>query len=91
MHRCRSPKSPGASALSRRTLIRRLHEGGTGYRELINAHRRRRADALLREGTLTVAEVGDRLGYEDAANFGRACQRWFGKPPGALRGRPPES
>lgn len=71
--------------LSRRTLIRRLHEGGTSYRDLSDAHRRRRAETLLREGRHTVAEVGHRLGYEDASNFGRACRRWFGATPGELR------
>ena len=74
--------------LSRRTLVRRLQGAGTSYRELVDAHRRRRAEALLREGTHTVAEVGHRLGYEDAANFGRACRRWFGVTPSQLRRSP---
>jgi len=32
-----------------------------------------------------VAELAYRLGYEDTANFNRACRRWFGKSPGRLR------
>jgi AraC-like DNA-binding protein len=44
-----------------------------------------RAEVLLREGTYNVAEISDRLGYEDAANFARACRRWFGATPSALR------
>ena len=73
--------------MSRRTLIRRLHESGASYRELVDRHRRRRAEALLREGTYSVTEIGYRLGYEGATNFARACRRWFGAAPGELRRR----
>jgi AraC-like DNA-binding protein len=61
---------------SKRTLIRRLGEAGTTYRELRDAHRRKLA-----------AEIAYRLGYEDASNFGKACHRWFGRSPGSLRKR----
>ena len=74
--------------ISERTLVRRLHDAGTTYRDLRDAHRRRRAEELLRDGTVTVAELGYRLGYEDAANFNRACRRWFGAAPGKLRQKP---
>lgn len=74
-------------AVSTRTLIRRLAEAGTTYRELRDAHRRQRASELLSDTSLTAAEVAYRLGYEDASNFGKACQRWFGCSPGALRKR----
>jgi AraC-like DNA-binding protein len=71
--------------MSRRTLTRRLQAAGVGYRDLMDRHRRRRAEALLRERSWSVAEIGYRLGYEDAANFARACRRWFGAAPSALR------
>lgn len=74
-------------AVSPRTLIRRLAEAGTTYRELRDAHRRKRASELLSDTSLTAAEVAFRLGYEDASNFGKACQRWFGCSPGALQRR----
>ncbi len=85
---------PGASEvaarlhLSRRTLVRRLAERGATFRELADGHRRRRAEQLLHDSSLSVAEVGDRLGYTDPANFGRAVRRWFGKSPRALRAAP---
>jgi AraC-like DNA-binding protein len=72
-------------AVSTRTLIRRLGEAGTSYRELRDAHRRTLAIELLSETSLTAAEIAYRLGFEDASNFGKACHRWFGCPPGALR------
>jgi AraC-like DNA-binding protein len=71
--------------LSRRTLARRLAQAGTSFREILEAHHKERAEALLRDDSLDVAEVGWRLGYNDAANFGRACRRWFGMSPGSYR------
>lgn len=59
--------------LSRRTLIRRLHEAGTSYREVSDLHRRRRAEVLLRDGSQSVAEIAYRLGYKDAASFARGA------------------
>lgn len=73
--------------LSRRTLIRRLGESGTSFRELLDEHQRKRAAELLADPQLTAAEIGDRLGYSDAASFGRACRRWFGVGPRAYRER----
>lgn len=74
-------------AVSSRTLIRRLREAGTTYRDLRDAHRRELARELIADTSLTAAEVGYRLGFEDASNFGKACHRWFGCSPGVLRTR----
>jgi AraC-like DNA-binding protein len=71
--------------VSSRTLVRRLQETGTTFRLLRDAHRRRRAEELLREGSLTVAELAYQLGYQATTNFNRACRRWFGTSPGKLR------
>lgn len=75
-------------AVSRRTLTRRLQESGTSFQEIREAHLKRRAQALLEEGVLTVAEVGQRIGYDDPANFGRAFRRWFRASPRSIHGRP---
>jgi AraC-like DNA-binding protein len=77
----------GRLAVSTRTLIRRLREAGTTYRELRDAHRRKLATDLLSETSLTAAGVAYRLGFEDASNLGNSCHRWFGCAPGALRKR----
>ncbi|MDG2336237.1 MAG: helix-turn-helix domain-containing protein [Myxococcota bacterium] len=69
--------------LSRRTLVRRLAESGTSFRSIVEAHSRRRAEQLLADHNLTIAEIGHRLGYTDPANFGRAFRRWFGCSPSA--------
>jgi AraC-like DNA-binding protein len=73
--------------LSPRTVIRRLGERDTSYRALVDAHRRRRAADLLFQPALPVAEIADRLGYDEPTNFGRACRRWFGLSPRAYRRR----
>jgi AraC-like DNA-binding protein len=71
--------------LSPRTLIRRLSDSGISYRKLHDDHRRQRAETLLTHSKLTLAEIAWRLGYEDTSNFSRACRRWFGRTPGAVR------
>jgi len=71
--------------LSRRTLSRRLTEHDISFGELVADHQRRAAKELLLDPTLTIAEVGFRLGYSDPANFGRAFRRWFGTSPLAYR------
>ncbi len=73
--------------VSRRTLRRRLQAAGTKYRGLVQAHQKSRAEQLLRDRHLNLSEVAYSLGYEDAANFGRACRRWFGMSPGRYRAK----
>lgn len=73
--------------VSGRTLNRRLARAGTTYQELLDAHRRDRAEALLAQPELGIAEISHQLGYEDPANFGRACRRWFNAAPGQHRRR----
>jgi AraC-like DNA-binding protein len=72
--------------LSPRTLVRRLAARGTSFRALLDGHHRRRAALLLGQPQLGVAEIAERLGYQDPTNFARACRRWFGLSPRAWRG-----
>jgi len=76
-----------ALRLSRRTLSRRLHEEGTSWRALLDARKKARAARLLRDPELGFGDVAAALGFDDTANFGRACRRWFGMSPGAYRRR----
>lgn len=70
-----------------RTLIRRLKAEGTAYREILENLRREYAERLLLDARLTVAEVGEILGYREPANFGRAFRRWHNTSPAAWRRR----
>ena len=69
------------TGVSRRTLVRRLSDAGTGYRELADAELRARAERLLRAGDLSHTQIAEALGYTDPSSFSRACRRWFRGPP----------
>ena len=71
--------------LSKRTLARRLEQSGTSLSAELTALRRARAEQLLSDHELAIAEVGARVGYQDAAVFSRAFRRWTGISPGAYR------
>lgn len=65
--------------LSRRTLVRRLSESGTSFRQLLDAELKARARGLLDEGKLSRTEMAEALGFDDPTSFSRACRRWFGE------------
>jgi len=71
--------------MSERTLQRRLTEEGTTFAELIDLVRREMAERLLAHGHLTPTEMSFALGFSDPSNFYRACKRWFGQSPRAIR------
>jgi AraC-like DNA-binding protein len=71
--------------LTPRTLIRRLKRAGSPYKSLLEEARVDCAEQLLGQASLTVAEVGEILGYSDPANFGRAFRKWKGVTPAAWR------
>ncbi len=71
--------------MSARTLQRRLELEGTSFSEVTEGVRRDLACTWLAEPSLSLAEVGFRLGFADMATFSRAFKRWTGKPPGTWR------
>jgi AraC-like DNA-binding protein len=72
--------------LSRATLFRRLREEGTSFEALRDDLRHRLALHYLVEKKARVSETAWLLGFADPASFSRACKRWTGKGPRALRG-----
>ncbi|MET9213652.1 MULTISPECIES: helix-turn-helix transcriptional regulator [unclassified Nocardia] len=72
-------------AASPRTFQRRLAEAGTTWRDEVDAARRERAEALLRESDLPVQSIAARLGYSDARTLRRSFQRWTGQSPDTFR------
>lgn len=74
------------AGMSSSTLARRLTAEGTTFRDIANRVRYERACALLREGSLSVADIGERLGYADTPSFVRAFKAMGGVTPGRFAG-----
>lgn len=74
-----------ALALSSRTLVRNLAQHGTTHHAIADGVRRQRAERLLADRALSLADVADQLGFTDPANFGRKCRSWFGASPAKAR------
>jgi AraC-like DNA-binding protein len=66
-----------------RSLQRRLREGGTSYRELVDTIRHQRAIDLMRRG-LSIGVVAEHLGFSEPRAFRRAFRRWTGLVPSAI-------
>jgi AraC-like DNA-binding protein len=64
-----------------RTLQRRLHAAGTSYRDVVDLVRYERARELVLVDSLSIAEIAERVGYDDPAVFARAFRRWTGHAP----------
>jgi AraC-like DNA-binding protein len=71
--------------LHERTLQRRLTKSGASFEAIVDNVRRERAEELLSESRLSMAEVAARLGYHEQSSFNRACRRWFGRAPNEFK------
>ena len=70
---------------SRRQVQRSFAEAGTSVRETLHTIRMRRAAELLRESALPVAQIGQRVGYRQPAQFAKAFRRYHGVSPSQWR------
>ena len=90
-NQARSEKIPNLPTLaselymSPRTLIRKLTKQNSSYKIVLNQIRFQYAQNLLKDTHLTSAEIAHKLGYLEAANFGRAFRRWAGQSPSKWR------
>lgn len=66
-------------------LQRRLAALGLRFEDIVDNLRRERARDLLPHPHIPLTEVAFLLGYGDPSSLTRACRRWFGKTPKALR------
>lgn len=69
------------SAMSPRTLQRRLQEEGTSFRRELDHVRVRIAQRHLAESKMSVTDLSDLLGFSDLAAFSRAFHRQNGMSP----------
>lgn len=68
-----------------RTLSRYLRAASMSFSELRNGVRAQHAERYLRESTLPIIDIAERLGYSDQASFSKAFRSWTGKTPGEFR------
>ena len=58
---------------------------GLSVADFVHNERMARAKQMLLDPALTIAEIGERLGFSSAANFASAFRRRVGYPPGQFR------
>lgn len=71
--------------MTTRTLRRRLSGDNTSFLELRDEVLLGRARELLRASSLSVDQIGERLGYSESTCFINAFKRWTGQTPHAYR------
>jgi AraC-like DNA-binding protein len=82
-----APQVAQAAGMSERTLRRRLAGDGLSFSTLVEQQCRDRALLLLRDRTLSLDDISERLSYANVQTFERAFQRWTGMTPAAYRRR----
>ena len=71
--------------VSPRTLLRRLREEGSTYKQLVDQEQKRLAQYYLEHTHHTIESIAEQLGYHDQSSFRRAFKRWFGLLPSEYR------
>ena len=72
-------------SLHPRTLQRRLDALGTSFEAVRDDVYRGAALRYLGETDIALAQVAAAMGYSEHSAFTRACNRWFGRAPSAMR------
>jgi AraC-like DNA-binding protein len=62
-----------------------LQRHETSFQELLDEARKRECLSIMDAEQSSNAEIAERLGYSNVANFHRAFRRWFGKTPNQVR------
>jgi AraC-like DNA-binding protein len=73
--------------VTKRTLRRRLAESGLSFRQIRQDLMRMRAEKMLRDDRVPIAEISYLLGYAEPSVFHRAFRSWTGLTPGEWRER----
>lgn len=71
---------------SERNLLRKIKQANTSFRDLFNRVRSKRSLELLFTG-MSIAKIGQLLGYSERATFERAFKAWQGVTPVAMQSR----
>lgn len=76
-------------AISKSTLIRKLHLEGETFKSLVEEMKKDYATYMLKKTPYKIDVVSMQLGYDEVANFNRAFKRWFNCTPGRFRKEQP--
>jgi AraC-like DNA-binding protein len=68
-----------------RTFIRKLKVEETSYQSLLDEVRKELVVWYLSNGSMTIEQIADQLGYADTSNFSRVFRRWFNQTPSEFR------
>lgn len=71
--------------MSERTFYRRLAEEGLTFRDVLAKAQSSLAQKLLREDTVSIAEIAFLTGFSEQSTFTRAFKRWVGTAPAQFR------
>ena len=86
-----SDRFPGAAqvagqlGMSLRTLHRRLANDGLSYRSILDGVPQRLVTELLKNTTLMIDQIAERVGFSNATSVRKAFVKWTGRPPIAVR------
>lgn len=72
-------------ATTERTLLRRLRDENTTYKEVLDRLREELAFDYLRDPAITVERISQQLGFSGSNAFSRAFLRWTGQRPSEWR------
>lgn len=78
-------KTAAMMALTERTLLRRLKDENTTFKEVLDHLRETMAYDYLRRGDLSIDDIAYLLGFSSGSTFSRAFMRWTGQRPGSWR------
>jgi AraC-like DNA-binding protein len=72
-------------AISSRTLRRKLGQQDARYQNLLDEERQRVAKDFLLNTTMSIQQIAEQCGFNDAQNFSQAFKRWQGMSPTEYR------
>ena len=73
------------TAMSNRTLTRRLSEAGVTYRDLVKKTQESIAKDLLRQDAQSIGEIAFLTGFSEQSAFNRAFKKWTEQTPSQFR------
>lgn len=71
--------------MSSRSLLNKLEDKGTSYKEILEQLRSSLAQQYIEQHNKSISEITYLLGFSDTSSFSRAFRRWTGKSPSDYR------